>query len=163
MMMMMFVCFLFINTSSRFTRSPFSLHVLQVRMTRATVTRPVSTGLLLVSPWRCGTGCCCVCCTDVTATASTSVWEVQRWQRHHPDHHHRQCSVYRHRRNYSRTIRVHLSLIVCWRPLWVYWPGLGRLITFFLKCRLVLRGWGRFQRIKILWVFQEKSARLCDE
>ena len=28
-------------------------------------------------------------------------------------------SVYRHCCNYSETIRVHQTLIVCWRPLWV--------------------------------------------
>ena len=83
------------------------------------VTGPVSSGLLLVSLWCCGSDCCRVCCTDVTVTTPTSVWEAQGRQLHHPDCHHHQCSVYRHCRNYSETIRVHQTLIVCWRPLWV--------------------------------------------
>ena len=32
------------------------------------VTGPVSSGLLLVSLWCCGSDCCRVCCTDVTVT-----------------------------------------------------------------------------------------------
>lgn len=67
-----------------------------------------------------GSGCCCVCITDVTATAPTSAGEAQRWQRHHPD------------RN------------------WVYWSGLRSVHSLEeSQCRSILRGWWKQQRIHI--------------
>ena len=67
-----------------------------------------------------GSGCCCVCITDVTATAPASTREAQRWQRHHPD------------RN------------------WVYWSGLRSVHSLEeSQCGLILRGGSKQQRKNI--------------
>ena len=73
-----------------------------------------------------------------------------------------QCSVYRHRRNYTRTVRVHPALIVCWRPKSTGQVLEGLSACLFSFCFVWNAGWP-FMDEKGSKDLQEKSARLCDE